>query len=155
MERRWRIRPHDEVRIAALERAAGVSPVVAKLLLARGIGDPEQANSFLDAKLTGLRDPELLPGLTAAADRVHAAVQQGRRIIIYGDYDADGMTATGLLFCCLRLLGGERRLLRAQPAGRRLRPEHRRAAETRPARCVDGDFRRLRDRQRGRSRGGA
>jgi single-stranded-DNA-specific exonuclease len=105
MERRWRIRPHDEVRIAALERAAGVSPVVAKLLLARGIGDPEQANSFLDAKLTGLRDPELLPGLTAAADRVHAAVQQGRRIIIYGDYDADGMTATGLLFCCLRLLG--------------------------------------------------
>jgi single-stranded-DNA-specific exonuclease len=105
MERRWRIRPHDEVRIAALERAAGVSPVVAKLLLARGIGDPQQASSFLDAKLTGLRDPELLPGLTAAADRVHAAVQQGRRIIIYGDYDADGMTATGLLFCCLRLLG--------------------------------------------------
>jgi single-stranded-DNA-specific exonuclease len=105
MERRWRIRPHDEARIAALERAAGVSPVVAKLLLARGIGDPEQAHSFLDAKLTGLRDPELLPGLTASADRVHAAVQQGRRIVIYGDYDADGMTATGLLFCCLRLLG--------------------------------------------------
>lgn len=105
MERRWRIRPHDEARIAVLERAAGVSPVVARLLLARGIGDPEQAHSFLDAKLTGLRDPELLPGLTAAADRVHAAVQQGRRIVIYGDYDADGMTATGLLFCCLRLLG--------------------------------------------------
>ena len=105
MERRWRIRPHDEARIAALERAAGVSPVVAKLLLARGIGDPEQANSFLDAKLTGLRDPESLPGLTAAADQVHAAVQQGRRIVIYGDYDADGMTATGLLYCCLRLLG--------------------------------------------------
>ena len=105
MERRWRIRPHDEARITALERSAGVSPVVAKLLLARGIGAPARAHTFLDAKLTGLYDPELLPGLTAAADRIHAAVQQGRRIVIYGDYDADGMTATGLLFCCLRLLG--------------------------------------------------
>lgn len=105
MERRWRIRPHDEARITALERSAGVSPVVAKLLLARGIKDPQQVHSFLDAKMTGLHDPELLPGLPEAADRVHAAIQQGRRIVIYGDYDADGMTATGLLFSCLRLLG--------------------------------------------------
>ena len=81
--------------------------MVAKLLLGRGIGDPRQASLFLDAKLTGLREPELLPGLTGAADRVHAAIQQGRRIVIYGDYDADGMTATGLLFCCLRLLGAD------------------------------------------------
>ncbi len=105
MERRWRIRPHDEARITALERAARVSPVVAKLLLARGICDPRQAGIFLDAQLTGLRDPDLLPGLTVAVDRIHAAIQQGRRIVIYGDYDADGMTATGLLVCCLRLLG--------------------------------------------------
>ena len=105
MERRWRIRPHDEARITALERAAGVSPVVAKLLLARGICNPQQAGIFLDAQLTGLREPDLLPGLTAAVDRLHAALQQKRRIVVYGDYDADGMTATGLLVCCLRLLG--------------------------------------------------
>ncbi len=105
MERRWRICPHDEARIAALERAARVSPVVAKLLLARGICDSQQAGIFLDAPLKGLREPDLLPGLTAAVDRVHAAIQQGRRIVIYGDYDADGMTATGLLVCGLRLLG--------------------------------------------------
>ncbi len=105
MERRWRLRPHDESRIAALERAAGVPPVVAKLLLARNIRTPEQVHSFLEAKLTGLHDPEMLPGLTAAADRIHAAVRQGRRIVIYGDYDADGMTATGILVRGLRLLG--------------------------------------------------
>lgn len=107
MERRWRIQPHDEARIAALERSAGVSPVVAKLLLARGIFDPQQAGVFLDAPLSRLREPDLLPGLTAAVDRVHAAVQQGRRIVVYGDYDADGMTATGLLVCGLRLLGAK------------------------------------------------
>ena len=107
MDKRWRIQPHDAERIAHLERRAGVSPVVAQLLAARGVTDPEAARLFVDAKLSGLRDPELLPGLTEAAARVHTAVQQKRRIVIYGDYDADGMTAAGLLFCCLRLLGAD------------------------------------------------
>jgi single-stranded-DNA-specific exonuclease len=103
--KRWRFRPHDAARIAFLERSAAVSPVVAQLLLGRGIADPAQARVFIESKLSGLREPELLPGLTDAADRIHAAVQQGRRIVIYGDYDADGMTATGILHSCLRLLG--------------------------------------------------
>jgi single-stranded-DNA-specific exonuclease len=107
MDKRWRIRPHDADRIASLERAAGVSPVVAQLLLGRGITDPATARSFIECKLSGLRDPDRLPGLTEAADRIHAAVQQNRRIVIYGDYDADGMTATGILFSCLRLLGAD------------------------------------------------
>jgi len=107
MDKRWRIHPHDAADIARLQHSAGVSPVVAQLLICRGVRDPEAARMFVDAKLTGLRDPELLPGVTEAADRVHAAVQQKRRIVIYGDYDADGMTATGLLFSCLRLLGAD------------------------------------------------
>ncbi len=107
MDKRWRIRPHDADRIASLERAAGVSPVVAQLLLGRGLADPAIVRSFLESKLTGLRDPELLPGLTGAADRVHAAITEKRRIVIYGDYDADGMTATAILFNCLRLLSAD------------------------------------------------
>ena len=107
MDKRWRIRPHDADRIISLERAAGVSPIVAQLLLGRGITDPVAVRSFIECKLSGLRDPELLPGLPEAADRIHAAVQQKRRIVIYGDYDADGMTATGILFSCLRLLGAD------------------------------------------------
>jgi single-stranded-DNA-specific exonuclease len=107
MGKRWRIHPHDPELVTFLERRARVSPVVAQLLICRGVRDPEQARLFLDAKLTGLRDPELLPGVSAAAERLHAAVQAKRRIVIYGDYDADGMTATGLLHGCLQLLGAD------------------------------------------------
>ena len=107
MGKRWRIHPHEAERIAFLERAAGVSPVVAQLLLCRGVSDPQQARMFLDAKLTGLRDPELLARL-ARRRRPHACRDPGRRkIVIYGDYDADGMSATGILFGCLRLLGAD------------------------------------------------
>lgn len=107
MRKNWRISSHDADRIARLERLASVSPIVAQLLLCRGIYEPEQVRSFLDVKLTGLRDPEELPGVTAAAQLVVAAIRDKRKIAIYGDYDADGMTATAILVSCCKLLGGE------------------------------------------------
>jgi single-stranded-DNA-specific exonuclease len=107
MDKRWRIQPHDSGQISLLERQAGVSPVVAQLLVSRGVTHPGQARAFLAAKLSGLHDPELLPGLAEAADRVHAAIEQRRRIVVYGDYDADGITGTGLLFRCLKLLNAD------------------------------------------------
>ena len=107
MTKRWRIQPHDAGRIAQLERAAGLSPVVAQLLVARGIYDAQTAAQFLDAKLVSLRDPELLPGIEAAAQRIHEAIAAKERIVIYGDYDADGMTSTSILYRCLTLLGAE------------------------------------------------
>ncbi|MEX2188378.1 MAG: single-stranded-DNA-specific exonuclease RecJ [Pirellulales bacterium] len=105
MAKVWRFHPHDAERIGQLERSAGISPIVAQLLVARGVFDPAAARTFLDPKLTALRDPEELPGVTAAAERIIAAVGDGRRIVIYGDYDADGVTATALLYRCLTLLG--------------------------------------------------
>ncbi len=107
MPKRWRIRPHDPDGIARLGREAGVSSVVAQLLICRGICDPSAAKEFLDPKISGLRDPELLPGLTAAADRINAAVAAGKQITVYGDYDADGMTATAILLGCLQLMGAK------------------------------------------------
>ncbi len=107
MRKHWRIFHHDVDRIARMERSAGVPPIVAQLLIARGVYDPEQARSFLDAKLTGLRDPGLLPGVAEAAERIHAAIGAGRKITVYGDYDCDGMTGTALLLSCLKLLGAE------------------------------------------------
>lgn len=104
MGKRWRIHSHDPDRIATLESRANVPPIVAQLLLARGVCDPHDVEVFLNSKMTGLREPDLLPGLSDAADRIHAAIKAQRRIVIYGDYDADGMTATGLLYRCLRLL---------------------------------------------------
>jgi single-stranded-DNA-specific exonuclease len=105
--KRWRIQPHDADRVARLERSAGVPPIVAQLLLARGVYEPDQVRTFLDARLTGLRDPDLLPGAAEAADRVYAAIQGRRKIFVYGDYDADGMTATAILLGCLKVLGAD------------------------------------------------
>lgn len=107
MPKHWRLAPHDPARIADLERAAGVPSLVAHLLLSRGIHDPDDVRQFLDPKLTGLRDPELLPGAAAAADLLYQAYRAKRRITVYGDYDADGMTATAILVRCLRMLDAQ------------------------------------------------
>ncbi len=90
-----------------LERAAGISNVVARLLVTRGITDPQLARQFVDPKLNGLREPAELPGATRAAEIIYAAVEAKQRITIYGDYDADGMTATAILLRCLKLLHAE------------------------------------------------
>ncbi|MBN1591366.1 MAG: single-stranded-DNA-specific exonuclease RecJ [Pirellulales bacterium] len=104
MAKRWRIHSHDPDRIAALARAAGVPSVVAGLLLCRGISDPRVIQQFLAPSLSALHDPNDLPGCSEAAQRLLAAVADGRRIVVYGDYDVDGMTGTALLMQCLRML---------------------------------------------------
>jgi single-stranded-DNA-specific exonuclease len=101
----WRLRPHDPDAIAALSRGAGVHELVAHLLVNRGITEPSRARAFLDARRDGLHDPALLPGATEAADRIVAAAKAGRKIVIYGDYDVDGVCGTSLLWACLRLAG--------------------------------------------------
>ncbi len=105
MSTRWRLRPHEPERIQALSREAGVPPLIAQLLLNRGIDDPAKAAYFLDCKLTGLHDPETLPGVVEAADRIIRAVRDRRKVVIYGDYDVDGVCGTSLLWGCLRLAG--------------------------------------------------
>jgi len=105
MERRWRIAPHDLAQVRELSRALRISPLVAQVLTARGCATPEDASTFLAKKLVDLHDPELLPGVTEAADRIVAAIANRRRITIYGDYDVDGVTATTLLWHCLQLAG--------------------------------------------------
>jgi single-stranded-DNA-specific exonuclease len=109
MAKRWRIQPHDPDRIAALARSAGIPAVVAQLLICRGITDPDAARVFLAPKLTALRDPEILPGCADAARKIHAAIGRRKRIVVYGDYDADGMTGTAVLVLCLKLHGADAR----------------------------------------------
>jgi single-stranded-DNA-specific exonuclease len=83
--------------------------VVAQLLAARGIFDPAVAREFLEPKLTGLRDPDELPGVPKAADLLGQSIRAGESIVVYGDYDADGMTSAAILLRCLRLLGAKAR----------------------------------------------
>ena len=102
---RWQLKPFDPDRILALSRAANVAPLVAQLLINRGIDEPGPALAFLQAKLSNLNDPETLPGVVEAAERVVRAIQANRPIVIYGDYDVDGVCGTSVLWACLKLAG--------------------------------------------------
>ena len=104
MPKRWHIRPHDRAAVARLEREAGVPSVVAALLAARGLTAAAEVKAFLAGSLSDLRDPDALPGVPAAADRILAAARAGRPIVVYGDYDADGMCATAILAGCLEAI---------------------------------------------------
>ena len=101
----WHLLPHDPAAVEGLSQALRLSPVVAQLLLNRGIANPETAQRFLATPFSGLHDPALLPGIPAAADRLHTAVRVGERVCVYGDYDVDGLTGTAILWQALRLLG--------------------------------------------------
>jgi single-stranded-DNA-specific exonuclease len=100
-------RPFDRDRIGALAREAGLSPLVAQLLINRGVGDAAAARVFLEGKLAGLHDPATLPGASEAAERISSAILKGRKIIVYGDYDVDGVCGTSLLWSCLKLAGAK------------------------------------------------
>ena len=74
--------------------------------LNRGISDFENAQAFLRPSLLALADPNLLPGLSDAAQRIAGAIRDREKIVIYGDYDVDGITATSILWHAITLLGG-------------------------------------------------
>ncbi|MCG8583622.1 MAG: DHH family phosphoesterase, partial [Pirellulales bacterium] len=107
MSKRWRIHSHDPDRVRSMQAAVGVSPVVAQLLITRGIDEEQAARDFLACKLSGLHEPETLPNALDAADLINATVQAGERITVYGDYDVDGMTATAILYRCLKMIGAD------------------------------------------------
>src|SRR3974390_2186086 len=105
MNARWKLRPHEPERILALSRTARISPLVAQLLINRGIEEPDKAETFLQAKLSSLHDPETLPGVSEAAEHIVRAIHANRPIVIYGDYDVDGVCGTSVLWACLKLAG--------------------------------------------------
>ena len=104
--KQWHLAPHDPAAIARLARSLNSSPILAQLLLNRRLAEAKEAQRFLDCPLSGMHEPELLPGVAEAVDRLGSALAARRRICIYGDYDVDGVTGTAILLTCLRLLGG-------------------------------------------------
>ncbi len=110
IHKRWKWPKLDSETVSASQGLAsqlGVAPLVAGLLMQRGITDPSLAESFLRPRLTDLHDPASMPGVVRAADRIGQAVQQRQPIVIYGDYDVDGITASAILWHVLRLAGAQ------------------------------------------------
>jgi len=102
MAKQWTIRPPCPG-AAGLAQALGVPPVVAQVLAQRGYETAESARAFLKPDLSQLHDPSALAGVTEAAERLVRAAQGGEPIVIYGDYDVDGITASAILWQALRL----------------------------------------------------
>ncbi|CAN5734320.1 single-stranded-DNA-specific exonuclease RecJ [soil metagenome] len=101
--RRWRMRAPGADADAAPTEGQGQTSLAQRVLAARGITGPGAAD-FLDPKLTHLLSPELIPDIDRAARRLLSALESGERIVIYGDYDVDGITATAILFHVFRAL---------------------------------------------------
>ncbi|MCD4823698.1 MAG: single-stranded-DNA-specific exonuclease RecJ [Phycisphaerae bacterium] len=103
---RWQVAPvFDDADQVAQQLQA--SPLMAQLLANRGVTDVEEARGFLQPKLSDLYDPAEMAGCQAAAERIAQAIDRGEKVVVYGDYDVDGMTATAILDSCIKMLGGE------------------------------------------------
>ena len=106
-ERIWQSKACDDARADAVARELSVSPVTARLLCIRGLGDLDEARRFLAPSLEDLHDPLRLTDMAPAVERILGAIARNERIAIHGDYDVDGVTSTVILRRALELLGGD------------------------------------------------
>lgn len=115
MKHRWLSREHggDPGGIEATEPAprsqspGGVDPLVARVLLSRGFAEVASMRAFCDPRMTSLHDPSLLPGLDRACERILDSLRRRAPLVIYGDYDVDGVTAASILFNICRAIAPE------------------------------------------------
>ncbi len=105
--KRWVYHETDPAAAAALARSASIPLVVAELLLARGLRSSEEVARFLDPQFNHLHDPYNMLGMDAAVVRIRQAISRHEPILIYGDYDVDGTTATVLLKTAIEMMGGK------------------------------------------------
>jgi len=107
MKYRWSVAPPQPLLIGELSRDCGMklSPLLAQCLLNRGLSEPSAIKNFLQPRLKQLADPFLLPNMNAAVERLFQARERRERLVIFGDYDVDGVASTALLIEVLNRLG--------------------------------------------------
>ncbi|MBI3314885.1 MAG: single-stranded-DNA-specific exonuclease RecJ [Candidatus Omnitrophica bacterium] len=105
MDKRWLIRSCDPFLQKTFSDELGIPPIIAQLLINRGITTVCEAGSFLSPDLSSLYDPFLLTDMGKAVRRIEQARSRGEKVLIYGDYDVDGVTSSALLCITLKRLG--------------------------------------------------
>ena len=104
----WQFAPQvEDADFTKIAKKAGLGPEAARLLFSRGIRDEDSLSRFLAPSLDDLHDPYLLHDMDKAVNRIRRAIEQGEFILVYGDYDADGMTSASILKETLEQLGAE------------------------------------------------
>ncbi|OFI06536.1 single-stranded-DNA-specific exonuclease RecJ [Clostridium acetireducens DSM 10703] len=104
MKPRWMIRC-SKIDIKELAKEAGVSEVIANILVNRGIKEPNEIKKFLRASIEDLYDPFLMKDMDKGTDIIIDAIKEEKHIVIYGDYDCDGVTSTVILYSALKRCG--------------------------------------------------
>src|SRR5574341_938267 len=104
MNKRWVFPPPNKTIQIEIASKLKISHLLAQVLINRGINDVSSAKSFLQPQIGALGDPSLLPDVEKASIRIQEAVRKGEKIVIYGDYDVDGLSATALMYRCLKLM---------------------------------------------------
>jgi single-stranded-DNA-specific exonuclease len=99
--------PSSSEQIQALQNKTNMSPVLAQLLYERNIDSPDKIHEFLNPVLDHLHDPYLMRDMKKAVSRITTALRDGENILIYGDYDVDGITGVSLLYEAIFKLGGK------------------------------------------------
>jgi len=107
MENVWNIRPIQKKEAQNLVRKLDISPVIATLLTNRGINNHGEAKRFLDCDLNDLHSPYLLKDMGKAIRRIKKAVSNKEKIMLFGDYDVDGITGTTIMAKTIELIGGK------------------------------------------------
>ncbi|MFN3480635.1 MAG: single-stranded-DNA-specific exonuclease RecJ, partial [Thermodesulfovibrionales bacterium] len=105
MNRRWLINRTNREYLDYLARAVSISPTLAQILINRGIKTPKDAIDFLRPDISGLSDPYEIPDMRKAVSRIKTAIHDQEGILIHGDYDVDGLTATAILIEALSKIG--------------------------------------------------
>lgn len=103
----WRVKECDPALQYILARELGVSPLMSKLLINRGLYRTEDAQAFLSCELSQLHSSLLLKDMERAVERILLAIKHGEKILVYGDYDADGITATAVLVKILKRINAQ------------------------------------------------
>ncbi len=98
-DKKWVVRPAgDAAKVETLSTALGIDPKLANLLVQRGIDTTESARRFFDPKLEELHDPYLMKDMMLAVQRIEQAISRRERVMVYGDYDVDGISAVALVY---------------------------------------------------------
>lgn len=105
LKRIWKVPKEDRARTGTLAKALSVPRIVAHLLLQRGVDSPDAARIFLDPIAQRLSDPMLLTDMDRAVARLQHARERGERVLVFGDYDVDGLSATAIMFRGLQRFG--------------------------------------------------
>jgi single-stranded-DNA-specific exonuclease len=105
MKFRWSLLPPQPLLVGRLAQDGKISPLLAQCLVNRGLSEPIVIGNYLEPRLKHLSDPFLLPDMTVAVDRLFQAHAKKEPLVIFGDYDVDGVTSSALLLEVLRALG--------------------------------------------------